>query len=366
MLISWTVTAMQPIVERGEDLVLATVLSKSGSAPCLAGSKMIVLRDGTSIGTIGGGILEAEGQRRALETLNSGLSQIFTFDLSGRDAASMSMICGGRVTVFIELIEANSDNRTVIGALKEVLNNNERCFTVSDLGTPESDIRKISRCLVHQDGSFTGTFSHPHNWLPVLAERARRSTYPVLTTMEGRRFLVERCYTPSTVYIFGAGHVSQHLAKMAGDVSFQTVVLDDREEYANNKRFPTVDQVVVLESFENCMNNLDIDGDSYLVIVTRGHTHDRTILEQALKTKAGYIGMLGSKRKVMEVKKALLSQSFHEAELDRIHCPIGISIRAETTAEIAVSIVAELIVARATKGTTETNSYSRKNLRHFT
>jgi xanthine dehydrogenase accessory factor len=90
---------------------------------------------------------------------------------------------------------------------------------------------------------------------------------------------------------------------MAGDVSFQTVVLDDQEEYANNTRFPTADQVVLLESFENCMDVLDINGDSYLVIVTRGHTHDRTILEQALKTKAGYIGMLGSKGRWRRSKK---------------------------------------------------------------
>lgn len=350
MLISWAINAIHPILQQGEPVVLATVISKSGSAPCLAGSKMIVRADGSSLGTIGGGVLEAEGQSRAARVFESGVSQIFTFDLSGRDAASMSMICGGRVTVFLELIEANRTNLDVFTALQDALQGDEKCFTVSDLGEVDSDIRGISRCLVHQDRTISGTFPHPESWLSTLAEHAHRSTYPVLTTLEGRRFLVERCYTPSTVYILGAGHVSQQLAPLTANVSFQTVVLDDREEFANAKRFPTADELIVLDSFDDCLAGLEIGPDSYLVIVTRGHTHDRTVLEQALRTDAGYIGMLGSRKKMVDIRTALLAGGFSEEQLERIHCPIGVRIDAETTAEIAVSIVAELIQARARKG----------------
>jgi len=350
MLISWAINAIHPILERREELVLATVISKSGSAPCLAGSKMIVMKDGTSLGTIGGGVLEAEGQKRAVQVFTSGISQIFTFDLSGRDAASMSMICGGRVEVFLELIEADPINLEVFKALQDALESDEKCFTVSDLGTADGEIRRISRCLVHENNSFTGTFQHPESWLTTLGEHAHRSTYPVVTTLENRRFLVERCYTPSTVFILGAGHVSQQLAPLTGNVSFQTVVLDDREEFANTKRFPTADEVIVLDSFDNCLDGFDIGGDSYLVIVTRGHTHDKTVLEQALRTNAGYIGMLGSRKKMVDIRKALLADGFSEEKVNSIHCPIGVKIDAETTAEIAVSIVAELIQARAQKG----------------
>lgn len=350
MLISWAINAIHPILHQGEPVVLATVISKSGSAPCLAGSKMIVRADGTSLGTIGGGVLEAEGQKRAAQLFEIGISQIFTFDLSGRDAASMSMICGGRVTVFLELIEPNRTNLDVFTALQDALQGDEKCFTVSDLGEVDADIRGINRCLVHEDGSLSGTFLHPQSWLSTLAEHAHRSTYPVVATLEGRRFLVERCYTPSTVYILGAGHVSQQLAQLTAQVSFQTVVMDDREEFANAKRFPTADEVIVLDSFDNCLAGLEIGPDSYLVIVTRGHTHDRTVLEQALRSDACYIGMLGSRKKMVDIRKALLAGGFSEEQLDRIHCPIGIKIDAETTAEIAVSIVAELIQARAHKG----------------
>ena len=303
MLISWAVEAICPVLERGEELVLATVVSKSGSAPCLAGSKMVVHRDGSSLGTIGGGVLEAEGQRRAGEVFRTGVSQLFTFDLSGRDAASMSMICGGRVEVFLERIDAGPVNLQVFRHLREALHNGEKCFMVTDLGLAGDDIRQIDRCLVKPDGTVAGAFPHPEQWLSVLAERSHRSTYPVLVTLEERRFLVERCYIPSTVYLFGAGHVSQHVAELAGKVSFQTVVLDDRAEFANRERFPTASEVRVIDSFADCCAGLEIGRDGYVVIVTRGHTHDRTVLEQALRTDAGYIGMLGSRKKSVEIRR---------------------------------------------------------------
>ncbi|WP_298267453.1 XdhC family aldehyde oxidoreductase maturation factor [Geobacter sp.] len=350
MLISWAVDAIWPVLERGEELVLATIIAKSGSAPCLAGSKMIVHGDETSVGTIGGGVLEAEGQRRAGEVFRTGVSQIFTFDLSGRDAASMSMICGGRVEVFLELIDPDPVNLEVFRSLREALRSGEKCFVVSDLGEYDGDIRRISRCIVRGDGSVTGEFHHPAEWLATLAEQAHRSTYPVLATLGARRFLVERCYTPSTVYILGAGHVSQHVAELAGKVSFHTVVMDDREEFANRERFPTAGDVIVLDSFTGCFAGMEVGGDSYVVIVTRGHTHDRVVLEQALRTKAGYIGMLGSRKKSVEIRKALLAEGFGETDVNRFNCPIGLKIGAETTAEIAVSIVAELIQARANQG----------------
>jgi xanthine dehydrogenase accessory factor len=350
MLISWAIDAICAELEQGERVVLATVVAKSGSAPCLAGSKMIVREDGSSLGTIGGGVLEAEGQKRAREVFRTGVSQLFTFDLSGRDAASMSMICGGRVEIFLELIGAVAVNLEVYRSLRQALGREEKCFTVADLGEAGGEIGAIERCLVREDGTHTGTFRHPAATLETLAAQAHRSTYPVVSTLAGRRFLVERCYTPSTVFIFGAGHVSQYVAELASKVSFQTVVLDDREEFANRDRFPAASDLVVLESFDDCFRGLEVGEDGYVVIVTRGHTHDRVVLEQALRTKAAYVGMLGSRKKSIEIRRALAAEGFPEESLQAIRCPIGIDIDAETTAEIGVSIVAELIQARAQKG----------------
>ena len=349
MLISWTVQSICPLLERGCDLVLATVISKSGSAPCLAGSKMIVHGDGSSIGTIGGGVLEAEGQKRAAEIFRTRISQHFIFDLSGRDAASMSMICGGRVEVLVEFIEANPANLQVFRNLNSALQKGEKCFLVSDLGVIDEGIGRIGRCLVGAKGLTAGSFSYGDEALATLVERAQNAVYPILTALDNRRFLVERCFTPSRVYLFGAGHISQGVADLVRKVDFEAAVLDDRAEFANRERFPTAEEVRVIDSFDDCLSGIDLDADSYVVVVTRGHTHDRVVLEQVLHTKAGYIGMLGSKKKIVDIRKALLEEGIKEDDLARIHCPIGLKISAESISEIAVSIVAELIQNRAGK-----------------
>jgi len=160
-------------------------------------------------------------------------------------------------------------------------------------------------------------------------------------------YLVEPVHNPGTVYIFGAGHVSQKLAFLTAFVGFHTVVLDDREDYANAERFPHADQVLVPASMEHCVKDLPISRDSYIVIVTRGHTYDLTVLTQALKTDAGYIGMIGSRKKREIVYLHLRRAGIPEEALSRVHTPIGIDIASETPQEIAVSIVGELIQSRA-------------------
>jgi xanthine dehydrogenase accessory factor len=130
-------------------------------------------------------------------------------------------------------------------------------------------------------------------------------------------------------------------------MDFFTVVLDDRKEFANRQRFTDADEIVVLPSFETAFESHLFDPDSYIVIVTRGHSHDKTVLAQALQTNAGYIGMIGSRRKRNIIYRKLLDENFSQADIDRVHSPIGLKIGAETPEEIAVSIVAELIQKRA-------------------
>jgi xanthine dehydrogenase accessory factor len=172
----------------------------------------------------------------------------------------------------------------------------------------------------------------------------------VIVAVEGKRFFVEPTFLPGTVYLFGAGHVSRPVAELAASVNFRIVVLDDRSDFANNERFPKADQIIVIPSYDDLFAGLDIGKDSYLVIVTRGHLHDKTVLEQSLRTKAGYIGMIGSRRKQHLVYEELLGKGFTEDDLKRVYNPIGLDICAETPEEIAVSIVAELIKVRSQIG----------------
>ena len=135
------------------------------------------------------------------------------------------------------------------------------------------------------------------------------------------------------------------MVPLAKRVHFKVVVIDDREMFANRERFPEADEVIVSE-FENCFDKVNIDGSSYIVIVTRGHLYDGFVLEQAVKSKARYIGMIGSKKKIRTLYQNLMEKGMAKETLDRVHAPIGIDINSETPEEIAVSIVAELIKVR--------------------
>jgi xanthine dehydrogenase accessory factor len=138
------------------------------------------------------------------------------------------------------------------------------------------------------------------------------------------------------------------LGPLAKRVQFKVVVIDDREMFANRERFPEADEVIVSE-FEKCFDRLAIDESSYVVIVTRGHLYDGFVLEQAIKTNARYIGMIGSKRKIGALYENLMKTGIPKEALERVHAPIGIDINSETPEEIAVSIVAELIKVRGKK-----------------
>jgi xanthine dehydrogenase accessory factor len=132
-------------------------------------------------------------------------------------------------------------------------------------------------------------------------------------------------------------------------VGFRVWVLDDREAFANPERFPDAHQLKVLDGFERAFEDLEVTADSYVIIFTRGHLHDKIVLTRALATDAGYIGMIGSRRKRNAIYDALRAEGIPQAEIERVHCPIGLAIGAETPEEIAVSIVAEMISHRSKK-----------------
>lgn len=339
------------IIEDGEDLVQATIIKHAGSTPRSVGSKMFVRRDGSIIGSVGGGLVEFEMQKIAREIFATGKARIETVDLSGKDAATTDMmICGGRLEFLLEYLSAEPATGKELRRLVTSLQEGKKGYLIKALDTKGGTVSQVERCLVRKDSVVTGSFPGPDSWIPLLTGESDRKKSPVIAEVEGKRFFVEPTFSPGTVYLFGAGHVSRPVAELSHMVGFGTVVLDDRADFANEARFPNADRIIVIPSYENLFNGLDIDRDGYLVIVTRGHLHDKTVLEQSLRTKAGYIGMIGSKRKQRLVYDELLGKGFTEDDLNRVHSPIGIDISAETPEEIAVSIVAELIKARAWMG----------------
>jgi xanthine dehydrogenase accessory factor len=160
-------------------------------------------------------------------------------------------------------------------------------------------------------------------------------------------FFLEPVGQFSSVYIIGAGHVAQRLATLTQFVGFRTIVLDDRAEYLSKEFFPGTVEFVLLPDFQSVFTQVMIDQDSYVICVTRGHMLDKQVLSQSLRTNAGYIGMIGSRKKVNTIFSLLEKEGYSNRDFERVHSPIGLSIRAETPEEIAVSIVAELIQERA-------------------
>ncbi len=160
---------------------------------------------------------------------------------------------------------------------------------------------------------------------------------------------VEPVLPTPTVFIFGGGHISKSLSKVASTAGFRTVIVDDRERYANRERFPEAAEVYAAE-YDEAFAKLDVNSCSHIVIVTRGHKDDMRVLKLAAETEARFIGMIGSKRKTIEVVKHLLADGVPLEKLQRVHAPMGLDIGAVTPEEIAVAVVAEMIHARRRPG----------------
>jgi len=152
------------------------------------------------------------------------------------------------------------------------------------------------------------------------------------------------------VLIFGAGHVAVCVSKLAKMMGFKVTIIDDREEFANQDRFPEADEIIT-EGIERALTHIKITSSTYIIIVTRGHLQDQEVLASVIKSKAAYLGMIGSRKKNATVFQQLIEQGVLKEELDKVHAPIGIDIKAQTPEEIAISIVAEIIQVRRKKYT---------------
>lgn len=218
-----------------------------------------------------------------------------------------------------------------------------------------------SRMLVRDDGSIAGTIGggcvEAEVWAAakeVMQKEAPRkmvfnlnneATYDNGLICGGTlEVFVEPILPQPILYLFGAGHVSMAAAKAASTVGFGIAVVDDREAFANPERFPMAQEIY--STYEDAFEKIRPNAVSYLIIVTRGHKEDMRVLGWAVRTPARYIGMIGSKRKVLSVYKALESDGYRPEEFQRVYAPMGLEIGALAPEEIAISIVAELIAVR--------------------
>ena len=206
-------------------------------------------------------------------------------------------------------------------------------------------LRNAQRILISSDDVRSGSLGSPE--LDDAAADIARSAFveraPVLTD----ELFAELHVPVETLLIFGAGHIAVPLAEIGVKLGFAVTVLDDRDEFATEARFPAEADVRVLD-YDQPLRDVTIDRNSYIVLVTRAHKYDFDCLREVLtlETQPRYIGMIGSRRRVRAAFTALLDGGIPREKLETVHAPVGIDIGAETPAEIAVSIAAELIRVR--------------------
>jgi xanthine dehydrogenase accessory factor len=331
-------------IEDRENFCLATIVTSDGSTPRGPGTSMIIRPEGSIEGTIGGGILEAETIKSSQEILKHKTSALKYFSLEKQDFDALDMTCGGRVEVLIQFMDAQSlDNIRLFQDMQENVEKHVSFHFITSISALNEQL-EIGQPFISIDGHGRKN--------PLITEHRLESyltghqSYQVVVNPAGR-FIIQAIAANACVYIFGGGHVGLKVYELAKFIDLNVVVIDDRLEFANPHRFPEADEVLVCDDYGRVFEKLPLNRSSMIVIVTRGHRHDAEVLEKALRTEAGYIGMIGSRKKIRGLYDGLIKKGFTENDVKRVKAPIGLPIHAETPEEIAVSIVSEIIQEKA-------------------
>ncbi len=338
-------------LEAKQDSVLATVISIFGSSPCAEGASMAVFPDGKSAGTVGGGALEAEVLRSAANVLSTRSPEMLDFILSPDSANDCGMICGGSAEILVDFFGADDAAASAIfeKIVQASVAGRKAWLVRSVKPGGNGRIAKTGLGLMTDDEFNSGSVDLSQIDADKIFD-SRTYGLRMLSAGPDMHYIVQPVFMPDRVIIAGAGHVGKDLALICSMAGFCTVVMDDRPEFANRKRFPSADEIVIAEqAFENCLKGFSIAGNDYIVIATRGHEHDRSVLVQALDSCACYIGMMGSITKRDAIYKSLIEEGVSGKDLEKVCCPIGLPINSRTPAEIAISIAAEMISVRASK-----------------
>ena len=316
-------------LEHGQSLVLVTVIASSGATPRGAGARMLVGVEGRICGTIGGGAVEYRSQQIAARVLEEKTSLGHDFTLTKDDVQNLGMICGGACNVFFHYIHAGDEH--IIGLC----------------GKAEEQFRKgnalwLLTCLgeTGQMGLYAPELGY---WGIDVSEPLPLSRHPERI---GDLF-AEQINAPGRVYVFGGGHVAQALVPVLSHVGFRCVVMDDRAEFTRPELFPGAEEVICGD-LTRIRDYMTIGGEDYVCVMTRGHSHDTVVQAQVLKCRPTYCGVIGSAFKAAGVRKTLKEEyGLADEELDLVTTPIGLNIKGETPAEIAISIAAQMILHRA-------------------
>lgn len=338
-------------LERGEAMALATIVAREGSGPREAGAALLLTADGATLGTVGGGFLEARTIELARTVLREGRPRLLRFTMTGTLATAGGMVCGGEAELLVEpLNPGDPHSRRILSALQAAREAGRLAWLVRSLkggAGPGEGAQGVAVGLgLLTDAGLDAGSLDLSDADPAALQAAAHRLETRLVAGGALRYLLQPAGLIETVYLFGAGHIARELAPIAAALGFRVIVIDDRPDFVTPERFPAAAERLAVASYEGCFAGLAIDGSAWLVIVTHGHAHDREVLAAALTTDARYIGMIASRRKRDLLFRSLEEEGVTAAALARVHSPIGLAIGAQTPAEIAVSIAAELVAVR--------------------
>ncbi len=343
-------------LQEGRPCVYCSLVETRGSTPQKAGAAMLVFPDGSQRGTLGGGCVEAEVKQRALRVLATPdriSPQVLTFHLDDNYGWDDGLICGGRMSILADPLsssEANATRSTQVNAyyqhLRDLIDQGVGCTEAVVMDSGPTGLAVGNRYLLDIEGQLVDSLADVPPPASLFGHVKPVKQRPKPYVVDGLSFLP--VWPRITVLVVGGGHVGQAVAKLAAEVDFDIWVLDDRQMYANKERFPMAQKHLVGEigpTLENLVQD-SIHSSTFCLIVTRGHNHDEEALYHLAESQAGYVGMIGSKRKIKLIYEDLVARGISREALERVHAPLGFAIGSQTVPEIAVSIVAELIACR--------------------
>ncbi len=332
--------------------VIATVGETDGSTPQKSGSSAIFTAKGLIYGTVGGGQVEHAIQKKATDALNAKRSGYYPFDLNDDITDPDPVVCGGEMAV---LMDASPEKHFLtFQKLQESYSHRKPGVLITIAEPDEEGGQKLKRYWFNRDAKneLTGKIASE---VTEMAENMFRRNKPGdfnKITMEapGKKgdtlVFFESIIPLPELIIAGAGHVGKALSHLGNLLDFEVTVWDDREEYANKNNLPDATRVIS-GTIENTLAKIKVTQDTFIVIVTRGHRLDSEVLRKFIDSSAGYIGMIGSKKKIIQTRELFIEKGWAgEEQWDRIHAPIGLDINSKTVQEIAVSIAAQLVQIR--------------------
>jgi xanthine dehydrogenase accessory factor len=342
-------------------VAVATIVRTRGSSPREVGARMLVRPDGATDGTVGGGCGEAEVWRTAIEVMADSQPRMVEVNLTNEIAIDTDGVCGGIMDIFVEPWTRAENGSDVVGGVLDAVAGHRLAATATIVARSRGMPAPLGEKLLMVDNKVrTGGLTWDLLQARVMADaptviaegRSQQRTYkfavdddPIVGRAGQVTVFFDLALPKPTLIVVGAGHVAVPVAQVGRLLDFEVIVVDDRPSFANSERFPDADRIIV-DDFTAALDELEITPSTYVVLVTRGHTHDVHALRKLVRQPAAYVGMIGSRRRVFAVFKLLRDEGVPVEDLLRVHAPIGLDIKTETPGEIAVSVGAELLKAR--------------------